>query len=76
MRQTMMYGAADALHEDNRYASIRHEAGAGARLKYAVASTFLARKDDGTRRFSYSRLGSYVGCRLPFTGVATAQYQR
>jgi hypothetical protein len=57
MRQTLMYGAADFLHEDNRYLP-SGESGAGARLKYAVASTFLARKDDGTRRFSYSRLGS------------------
>jgi hypothetical protein len=59
MRQTIMYGAADALHEDNRYVA-SGRSGTGARLKYAVESTFLARKDDGTRRLSYSRLGSYV----------------
>jgi hypothetical protein len=57
MRQTLMYGTADALHEDNRYIP-SGRSGAGARLKYAIASTFLARKDDGTRRFSYSRIGS------------------
>ncbi len=51
------YGAADALHEDNRYLP-SGTTGVGARLKYAVASTFLARKDDGSRRFSYSRIGS------------------
>jgi hypothetical protein len=57
MRQTLMFGAADALHEDNRYIP-SGKTGAGARLKYAMESTFLARKDDGTRRFSYSRIGS------------------
>lgn len=59
MRQTIMYGASDALHEDNRYVP-SGRSGTGARLKYGVESTFLARKDDGTRRLSYSRLGSYV----------------
>jgi hypothetical protein len=57
MRQTLMYGAADALHEDNRYLP-SGRSGALPRLKYAVESTFLARRDDGTRRLSYSRLGS------------------
>jgi hypothetical protein len=56
MRQTLVYGASDLLHEDNRYIP-SGESGAGARVKYAVASTFLARKDNGTRRFSYSRIG-------------------
>jgi hypothetical protein len=59
MRQTIMYGASDALDEDNRYLPSGQK-GAGARLKYAVESTFLARKSDGTRRVSFSRLGSYV----------------
>jgi hypothetical protein len=59
MRQTIMYGASDLLHEDNRYLR-SGRSGAGARLEYAVASSLLARKDDGTRRVSYSRLGSYV----------------
>jgi hypothetical protein len=57
MRQTIMYGASDLLHEDNRFVP-SGKSGTGARLKYAVASTFLARKDDGTRRFSYSRIAS------------------
>ncbi len=59
MRQTLMYGAADLLHEDNRYLP-SERSGAMPRLKYAVESTFLARKDDGTRRLSYSRLGAVV----------------
>src|SRR5205823_5313176 len=59
MRQTIMYGASDLLHEDNRYRpSGQHSP--GARVKYAVASAFLARKDDGKRRFSFSRVGSYA----------------
>lgn len=49
--------ASDLLHEDNRYVP-SGMSGAGARLKYAVASAFPARKDDGTRRFSYSRMAS------------------
>lgn len=59
MRQTLRYGAADALHEDNRYIP-SGRSGTGARLKYAIESTFLARRDDGTRRLSYSRIGSYL----------------
>jgi hypothetical protein len=59
MRNTMIYGASDLLHEDNRYIP-SGESGAGARAKYAIASTFLARKDDGRRRFSYSRIGGIL----------------
>ena len=59
IRQTIMYGASDVLHEDNRYLP-SERTGAMPRLKYAVESTFLARKDDGRRRLSYSRLGSIV----------------
>jgi hypothetical protein len=57
MRQTIMYGASDLLHEDNRFVP-SGKSGVFPRLKYAVASTFLARKDDGTRRFSFSRFGA------------------
>jgi hypothetical protein len=59
MRETMMYGTSSALHEDNRYIPCS-ETAFGPRLKYAIASSFLARKDDGTRRVSISRLGSYL----------------
>jgi hypothetical protein len=59
MRQTMMYGAADLLDEDNRYLP-SERSGIGPRFGYAVESTFLARRDDGTRRLSYFRLGSIV----------------
>jgi hypothetical protein len=59
MRNTLMYGASSVLHEDNRYIP-SGQAAFGARLKYSIASSFLARRDDGTRRLSYSRLGSYL----------------
>ena len=54
-----MYGLSSVLHEDNRY--IRStETAFGPRLKYAIASSFLARKDDGTRHVSISRFSSYL----------------
>jgi hypothetical protein len=59
IRQTMMFGASSLLHEDNRYILSPHP-GFGPRVKDAVESSFLARRDDGTRRLSYSLLGSYI----------------
>ena len=59
MQGTLMYGASSVLHEDNRYIP-SGETAFGRRLKYSVVSSFLARRDDGTRRLSYSRLGSYL----------------
>jgi hypothetical protein len=59
LRQTLVYGASDLLHEDNRYFRMG-KGSPGTRFKYAVASTFLARKEDGTRRFSYSRAGAFL----------------
>jgi hypothetical protein len=58
-QETLMYGASSALHEDNRYIPST-ETAFGPRLKYALTSSFLARRDDGVRRLSYSRLGSYL----------------
>lgn len=59
IRQTMMFGASSLLHEDNRYIPSQ-ETAFGPRLKYAIESSFMARRDNGTRRISYSRLGSYI----------------
>jgi hypothetical protein len=59
MQGTLMYGSSSILHEDNRYIP-SGETAFGRRLKYSIASSFLARKDDGARRLSYSRLGSYL----------------
>jgi hypothetical protein len=59
-RETITFAASTLLHEDNRYFRSQ-KSGTGARLKYAIFSTFLARRDDGTRRFSYSRIGGMFG---------------
>jgi len=59
VQSTVMYGTSAMLHEDNRYFRCA-QSGAGARLKYAIASTFLARHDDGSRHSSISRIGSYA----------------
>ena len=59
MQGTIVYGAASVLHEDNRYFP-SEESAFGPRLKYAVASSFLARRDDGTRHLSISRIGGYL----------------
>lgn len=60
IRHTLIFGASSVLHEDNRYLR-SGKSGFGPRLKYAVASTFLARRDDGTQRFSFSRVGGTAG---------------
>jgi hypothetical protein len=57
IQSTAMYGTSAVLHEDNRYFR-SGQTGFGVRLKYAIASTFLARHDDGTRHLSFSRIGS------------------
>jgi len=57
IQSTVLYGTSGLFHEDNRYFR-SGQAGFAARLKYAVASTFLARHDDGTRHLSYSLIGS------------------
>src|SRR5262249_8284373 len=59
MRSTLMYGSSALLNEDNRYFR-SGKAGFWPRLKYAIASSFLARHEDGSRGFSYSRVGSTV----------------
>jgi len=47
----------DLLHEDNLYYG-SGEHGVWKRLKYAVASSVLARSNDGTQHFSVSQVGS------------------
>lgn len=69
MQSTFMYGSSVALHEDNRYFQ-SGESGFFPRLKYAVVSTFLARRDDGTRGFSFSRIGSIAA-----TGFISREWQ-
>jgi hypothetical protein len=60
IRDTLEYGASAALHEDNRYFA-SGETGFLRRTKYALMSTFLARHDNGSRSFSFSRIGSSAG---------------
>jgi hypothetical protein len=62
-RETLTYGASSLLHEDNRYFASRRT-GFGSRLEYALASTFLARHDDGTQHFSFSGIGGIGGAAL------------
>jgi hypothetical protein len=60
IRGTLQYGASAALHEDNRY-FVSGEKRFFRRTKYAVMSAFLARHDNGSRSFSFSRIGSAAG---------------
>jgi hypothetical protein len=55
VRQTITYGISAAIDEDNRY-FVSGRNGFGPRTMYAVESTFLARRSDGSRRVSYSRI--------------------
>jgi len=59
IRSTAMYGTSAVLHEDTRYFRSARS-GLGPRLTYALASTFMARHDDGSRHVSFARLGSYT----------------
>lgn len=59
VRQTITYGISSVIDEDNRY--FRSErTGIGPRTMYAAESTFLARRSDGTRKLSYSRITGLV----------------
>ena len=60
INRTVQYGLAAALHEDNRY-FVSGQTGFGRRIKYAVASTLLARHDNGSRFLSFSRIGGAAG---------------
>lgn len=63
VRETLMYGLSSALHEDNRYVRSR-ESGTKSRIYNAINGTFFARDDEGRKRFSYSRIGSYAGASM------------
>lgn len=63
LRETLLLGASAALHEDYRYAR-SGQPGSGSRIRYAVASTFRSRRDDGSRRLSLSRIGVFAGAAL------------
>jgi hypothetical protein len=59
VRETLMYGSSSLLREDNRYFRSMSNTNGG-RLRHAVFAIFLARKDDGSTTFSYSRMGSML----------------
>ncbi len=57
--QTLMYGSSSLLHEDNRYFR-SGKSGLWPRLKYAAMSALITRRDDGSTRFAYTRIGSFA----------------
>lgn len=63
VRETLKFGASSVLHEDNRYFR-SEESDVWPRIRYAVGSTFLARRDNGSRRVSFSRMGAFAGAAL------------
>lgn len=63
VRETLVFAASSALHEDNRYVR-SGESDIRPRIRYAVESTFLARRDNGSRRLSFSRIGAFAGAAL------------
>jgi hypothetical protein len=62
-RESLLFMASSAFHEDNRYVRSA-QTGFGGRLGHALGSVFLARTDDGSQRFSYSRIGAIAGAAL------------
>lgn len=60
VRDTLVFGVSSIAHEDTRYFA-SGETGFGNRLGYALGSTFTARKSDGSRQLSISKLIGFVG---------------
>jgi hypothetical protein len=60
VQQTILSGTAACLGEDTRYIH-SGQRGFKRRLKYALASTVMARANDGSRRLSLSQMGSFAG---------------
>lgn len=63
IRQSITYGLSTALDEDNRYFR-SDRTGVRSRTMYAIESTFMARRSDGTRKVSYSRITGLVATAL------------
>jgi hypothetical protein len=61
--ETLKFGLASLLHEDNRYVPSGRPAVAS-RLWYALVSAFRSRDDQGQRQVSYSNIGSLAGASL------------
>jgi len=60
VRQTLQFGAANALHEDDRYFR-SGEKGLWNRARYAMVSTVVARRENGERTFAAAKIGSAAG---------------
>ena len=61
--ESIKFGLASLLHEDNRYVP-SGKAGIAPRVLYALVSTFRSRDDQGDRQMSYSNIGSLAGASL------------
>ena len=73
IQRTATYGLESALHEDNRYFNSGKQ-GFWARTGYAFGSGILARRDDGSRRFSISQAGGVAaGAFLARTWLPASQ---
>ncbi len=59
-RQVFAFGLDSALHEDSRYFPST-ESGFVPRVKNVMKQVFIAKKDDGTATFAYSRVISAFG---------------
>jgi hypothetical protein len=62
-QETLKFGLASLLHEDNRYVP-SGRTGVVSRVLYALESTFQSRDDNGQRQVSYSSIGSLAGASL------------
>jgi hypothetical protein len=62
-QETLKFGLASVLHEDNRYVP-SGRTGVVSRVLYAMESTFQSRDDNGQRQVSYSNIGSLAGASL------------
>jgi len=59
-RQVFAFGLDSTLHEDSRYFP-SNESDFGRRVKNVLKQVFIAKKDDGTATFAYSRVISAFG---------------
>ena len=62
-QETLKFGLASLLHEDNRYVPSGRTR-VVSRVLYALESTFQSRDDNGQRQVSYSNIGSMAGASL------------
>jgi len=56
IQRTVTFGLSSVLHEDNRYFNSGKQ-GLWPRVGYGLSSGLLARRDDGSRQFSFSQIG-------------------